>query len=364
MPRLNVGVDIGSTSIKAVQIKISGKKVTVVKAAEIPLKVGVVVAGEIKDIEELSNAINELWKVGKFTTKNVTVGLANQQILVRELVLPWEPAKIFKDALPIRIGDAFSRSPSELILDYYPIDIYSSGDLIQQKSLVVGAYLQAAENAAEALTLSKLRVKKADFSPFALIRASMVNNSKGIKLKPNTGKPYEVLIDVGGQITLIAIHEQGKPLYVRIIPAGADAVTRALSEQLKIRFDVAEVLKKSIGLQEVGGEQIKSPIPQDVPDESIPDAQHIINSMAGHLVQEVRKTIEYFLSLVQDSDGIERILLSGGGSLIPGYAQRIASELRIPTTFLAPMNTFAKNKDIKTKDPNMSLAFGLALEVK
>ena len=364
MTRLNVGVDIGSTSVKAVQIKVSGKKVNIVRAAEVPLKVGTVVAGEVKDVEDLSNSINELWKLGKFTTKNVTVGLASQQILVRELALPWEPPTIFRQALPIRIGDAFNMSPSELILDYYPVDIYTSGDLIQQRALIVGAYLQAAENAAEALTLSKLRVKRADFSPFALIRASMVTRNKGMKNPQGKERSYEVLVDVGGQITLVSIHDQGRPLYVRVIPAGADAVTRALSENLGIRFDIAEVLKKSIGLQNVGVDQVKSPIPNDVPDSKIPEAQHIINSMAGHLVQEVRKTVEYFLSLLQDSNGIERVLLSGGGSLIPGYAERVASELRTPTAFLAPMHAFAKNKELKLKDPNMAIAFGLALEVK
>ena len=364
MTRLNVGVDIGSTSIKAVQLKVSGKKVSIVKVAEVPLEINTVVEGEVKNIEELSNSINELWKIGKFGTKNVTVGLASQQTLVRDLAMPWEPSEIFRKTLPIRIGDTFPLPARELILDYHPIDIYSAEELIQQRALIVGAKISTAENVAEALTLSKLRVKIADFSPFALIRAGVVTQNKGMKNIQKANPSYEVIVELGGQVTLVAIHNQGKPLYVRIIPAGSDIVTKDLADKLSIRFDVAEVLKKSIGLQKVGEEQTKSPIPKDVPDSSIPEAQYIINSMAGQLVQDVRNTVEYFLNSLPDSQGIDRVLLSGGGSLLPGYAERVASELRAPTSFLAPMHAFSKNKNIKIKDPRMTIAFGLALGVK
>lgn len=368
MSHLNIGVDIGSSSIKAVQIKVTNGKIRIVKAAEVPLERGIVSVGQIKSIEEVSNALNRLWKVGKFRTKDVTVGLANELVLAKTMTLPWEPKNIFRNTLRLRIGDAFAFPVGDMILDYQPLDLITSGTLIQQKALIVGAHSSMAENITEAVELSKLRIRCIDYTPFALIRAAVVTDNGGFKKKgKKKGSPsgnFEVVIDVGGQVTLVAIHKNGKPLYIRFIPAGSEAATRALADRLGLRMEVAELLKKTIGLQKVEDNQMRSPIPNEVPDNRIPEAQAILNFMAGHLVQEVRKTVEYYIANTEEAPIISRILLSGGGSMLPGYAERIASELRAPTAYLAPMHAFTKDKSLTIKDPRMSIAFGLALGVE
>jgi Tfp pilus assembly PilM family ATPase len=64
--------------------------------------------------------------------------------------------------------------------------------------------------------------------------------------------------------------------------------------------------------------------------------------------------------------GIERVLLSGGGSLLPGFAERLASELRAPVALLNPMAALATGaaSRVPNMDPRMNVALGLALEAE
>ena len=149
MAKLNVGVDVGSTSIKAVQISGSRGKIKIIRAAEVPLTRGIVVSGDVKQVEELSNALNVLWKKGKFTTRNVTLGVAGEFTVTRDMDMPWEPEAIFRKALPLRVGDAFPFNPVDMLLDHHPLELKGVSGLIQQRSLVVAADSGTLENIIE-----------------------------------------------------------------------------------------------------------------------------------------------------------------------------------------------------------------------
>ena len=377
MAKLNVGVDVGSTSIKAVQISGSRGKIKIIRAAEVPLTRGIVVSGDVKQVEELSNALNVLWKKGKFTTRNVTLGVAGEFTVTRDMDMPWEPEAIFRKALPLRVGDAFPFNPVDMLLDHHPLELKGVSGLIQQRSLVVAADSGTLEKIIEGFTISKLRVKNVDFNPFALIRAAVITGEAGEKAtkkkKSKKGaeaeatlpaNDCEVIVDIGGFITMVSIHSHGKPLFVRIVPGGSDAATKALADKLSLRIEMAEVLKQYLGIQGIEPSQLPSDIAEQVSAEKIANGQTIINFVAGHLVQEVRKTVEYYLSVAPEVLNISRIYLSGGGVMLPGLASRLGSELRSPIAKLNPIEVFSTGKSVSSSaiDPNMSVAFGLALE--
>jgi type IV pilus assembly protein PilM len=376
----SIGVDIGSTGVRAAEVEWNGKKLKVLRVAEVPLPRGVVVAGEVRDPDALTAAVKLLWKQTKFSSKTVSIGMGGPQTLVRQVDLPWEPAEIFREALPLRVGSDLPVDPLEMTLDYHPLEEKKQGNFRIQRALVVGSLNAAAENASDALLAAGLKIKRADFIPFALIRAAVATAGDGNPVPGPQGAdeewPCEVVVDVGGQITVVAVHYRGRPLFIRVVPAGSDAVTRALAEHVKISLDTAEAMKHYLGISNIADEavelsedddlyHIKAAI-ADVSPQQREAAQHIVNAMAGHLVQVVRESVEYFLAASPNITGVSRVLLSGGGTLLSGYAERLASELRAPVAFLAPIAAFGTGEasEYTDFDPRMTDAIGLALEVK
>lgn len=369
-----VGVDLGTTGIRGIQIKMNKGIPVITHAAEIPLPQGIIINGELREPGVMANALKLLWKAGKFSTKNVAIGVANQQTLVRQVDLPYEEGEDFKDTLPFKVSQDLPVDVSELSLDYYPLgDFIDSAGNIKRKTLLVGAMNALVENYTQAVTEAKLKAISVDFSGFSLIRSAVyaAGDPTNIPSSPKPDEEYacEVIVDVGTNQTIIAIHHNGRPLFVRLTQGGGDAVTRAISDHLGFRWEVADALKKTLGISGVGGQTDKalSKLVAEVPRESIPVAQQITNMMASSLVQAVRESTEYFLAASPQVTEVSRVFLSGGGSMLPGFGERVAAELRTQVGILAPVGKFSNPKkadNFKGFDPRYNTAFGLCLEAE
>lgn len=368
MAKKLVGLDIGSTSVRAIQLK-KGRNggISIQRAVEYPLPRGIVVAGEVRDPDALRDVLTDMWKLHKISGKIVNVGLSGPQTMVRQIDLPYETEEVFREALPLRIGVDLPVDPTEMTIDYYPLARRLVGTVDMQRTLVVAALNIVAENMVDACMGAKLKIRRADYAPFAIIRAAVATAGNGAEVpaapQPGEERSCEVVVEVGGQVTIVAIHDRGRPLFIRTVTGGSDSVTKALSDQLQLGWETAEALKKSLGIGQISSDAAEiaeltshiSPARQAV-------SQQIINLMAGSLVQVVRESVEYFLSVSPDIVGVDRILLSGGGALLPGYAERLAGELRAPVEMLTPMAQFAKFGS--ELDPRMTVALGLALEAE
>ena len=219
MANTSIGVDVGSTSIRAAEVKYNGKTMKVLRVAEVPLERGIIIGGEVRDPEALTDAVKELWKLGKFSSKIVSVGIGGPQTLVRQVDLPWEAPEAFREALPLRIGSDLPVDPHEMTIDYHPLEDHMKGKVRVQRALIVASVNSVAENTADALLNAKLKLKRADFSPFALIRTAVIAAGTGAPVPepqgPDEEWDCEVVVDVGEQTTIVAIHHLGRPLFIR-----------------------------------------------------------------------------------------------------------------------------------------------------
>lgn len=372
MARSVIGVDIGSTAVRGAEVHVKKGRPVITKAAEIPLPPGAVVAGELREPTVLQNALKLLWKTGRFSRRDVAIGVANQQTLVRQVDLPLEIGEDFKETLPLKVAQDLPVDASELTLDYYKLEDYIDGrGRPHRKALLVGAMNTVVENAAAAVSEAKLKPTVIDFSGFSLIRTAVYGYGDP-KNVPGTPRPdediaCEVIVDMGAQLTIVAIHYGGRPLFVRLASGGGDSVTRAISDHLGLRWEVADALKRSLG---IGGivptDKASARLIDEVPEAAVGVAQQIVNMMASSLVQSVRESVEYFLAASPQVTGISKVYLSGGASLLPGYADRVAAELRSEVALLTPLKDFGKGRRAKKfagLDPKFALAVGLGLGV-
>ena len=121
MAKTRIGLDIGSTAVRAAELT-EGSPPSVVRAAQVPLAAGAVENGEVKDIEAVSEALRELWSRGGFKSKKVWMGVGNQRVVVREISLPWLPEKELRQSLGFQVQEFIPMPVDEAVLDYHVIE--------------------------------------------------------------------------------------------------------------------------------------------------------------------------------------------------------------------------------------------------
>jgi type IV pilus assembly protein PilM len=367
LARKSIGIDIGTHSIKGVEIVESKSKIEIVKAAEVYLEPGAVVNGSVYDYDAIVAGVDQLYVAAGFKKSPVTVGMGGPNVYPRAKEFIWEPEETFNQALPYQVSDMLD-NPEDYIIQHHPMGQYEDGTPVyKQKSMVVAAPFMEVEEIGQALLAADVKLRKADYVPFALVRAAdgITKRKHAIPAypKPDEDLEVEVIIDIGASLTTIAIHDRGCILFLRTFPGGSAGITQALQEQLSLSYEVAEDLKKNLGISQVTEELRKKKNLADLSDEEHAIASQIGSIIAGSWIQQIRETVDYWVFEVDNSVNVKRILLSGGGVKFGGFAQRVASELRAPVGLLKPLKAYGTKQGAKPNlDPRMSVAFGLALD--
>lgn len=355
---MSVGIDIGTSSIRAVEINRKGKSAKITRAAEASLPRGVVVGGEIRDPEAFVEILTELWKSAKMRSRAVHMAVSGKASVVRQMDLPYEDPETFRNALAFRVGDELPVDPDELTLDFHPMETFMDGEVKMQRCLIVGSYNMSVETTADILSDAGLRVIRADYAPFALIRLHHL--MAGLPEIPRTDKdvqwPVSVIIDVGTTSSTIAIHYNARPMYIRTVDGGADSITQAVSEQLSISKDEAAVIQQQVFHS-----------PEDVDPKTRKVVNYITKALVGGLVQAIRESVDFYATASTSMESIDQVFVSGGGTLAAGYVEQLASELAAPVHELNPIKQFGTSEVKKTYEDQgrrFAVAAGIALEVK
>jgi type IV pilus assembly protein PilM len=340
--RTVVGLDIGSAGVRAAEMDLSRRRPPTLRAfAAVPLPEGAVRAGVVVDPAAVTEALKRLWKQGGFSTREVTFGLANEGVLVRQLDLDWMPPADFRKAIRYQVADTLPVPVEEANLDYHVLEeLELPGEKPGESRKVVRILLVAAtrdvvDGFFEAIRAAGLRPVRADLRPFALIR--LINAS----LDPEA--PTEAIVDIGADTVAVTVHSGGRPRFVRMIPGvGSGAITRALQDRFGWSPEDADSTKIALGLPAVEGE-LEHP------------AQDLIVKQVTTLISEVRATLDYFRSAGKDSGAepvqLSRVLLTGAGSRLGGLAERLADQLGVPVEPLSPLAGIRKRHRLRL-DPD------------
>ncbi len=119
--RTAIGLDIGTSVVRAVELSFGRDGVTLDRFGQVVLPDGVVRDGEVVDAETVTKAIKELWSATHFGAKKVVLGVANQRVIVRQLDLPWMEQGELRKSLAFHVADFLPISVEDSVLDFYPI---------------------------------------------------------------------------------------------------------------------------------------------------------------------------------------------------------------------------------------------------
>lgn len=344
MGKTVIGLDIGSSAVRAVQLRIGARgPATLERVGQVALPVGTVREGEVVDVEALGDALRTLWSRHGFKGRKVAVGVANQQVVVRQVELPYLPDDELRQSLQFQVQELIPFPVEQAVLDFHVTGVYETEDGARfSQLLLVAAQRTMVDAVLAALAKAKLEPVNLDLHAFAMLRSlapqSVIDAGEG-----------ELLVDVGHGVTNLVVHDNGVPRFVRILLMGGGAITDGLSNALGLPAEEAEHTKLTLGWQDAFDDE----------------AGRLIAERADHLVEEIRGSIDFYASQ-EDSVPVQRVVLSGGAGQLHGLAERLGLTLGIPVERGHPMQEVRIGKvDMEPErlvesEPYLAVAIGLA----
>lgn len=337
-----VGVDIGSTSIRAVEVTgVGTKHPSVSRFYTFPLPEGAVKNGEVLEVNTVAAALKQLWSAARFSSKEVVLGVGNSKVLVRDLTVPkLSPAEI-KESLPAHVQELLPVPVADALLDFYPISEGMSDNGPVVNGLLVAAIKESVLTNVKAVLLAGLTPVGVDLIPFALTRLTSPARMMG-----NVAH-----VDIGARTTNVIVTSSGVPQFVRIIANGGSDLTAALVDRLDLDVPEAENLKRSLGL---GGVSVR---PENV------EAVTIIREVTGNLLNSLKNTLGYFAN-TRHNEPYSGIVLTGGGAQLFGFADALSEMTRIPVVLGDTFGSIDVSRDAAKGTQSqlgMNVALGLAL---
>ncbi len=306
MAKQCIGLDIGSSCVKAVQLKRKANGWALQAFGMQPLVPQAIVDGTIMDQGAVSEAIRQLWSRLRLRQKEVAIAIAGHSVIIKKIMVPM----MKPDELAANIRNEaehhipFGRDDVEI--DYHVTNpLTPSGQtellLVAAKKEVVSDYIQVVRDA-------NLSPQVVDVAAFASQNGFEAN----YQLDP---RDTVVLINIGAAISNINIVRSGVSLFTRDVTIGGNAFTEEIQKQMGIAADEAEAYK-------VGGSQTEDGV---VPQEVLRVMEGVSEVMAG----EFQRSLDFFLATTADAN-VTRIALAGGSAKVTSLHRAIERRSRLP----------------------------------
>jgi len=337
-----VGLDIGSSAVKAVEIRPAGKGYKVVAFGSEPVPPDSIVDGAIIDSSAVADAIKRLFSNKAFKTKEVAASLSGNAVIVKKISLPTMTEAELGESIQWEAEQYIPFDIQDVNLDYQILN--ASGEGGQMDVLLVAAKKEKIAGYTGVISQAGKTPVIVDIDAFALQNAYEINYG----FDP---REVVVLLNAGASAININILTGDMSVFTRDISMGGNAYTEAVQKELNLPFDTAESLKK-------GHPPVDGPAFEDV--------RPVLHAMTENVLLEVQKTFDFFKATAS-SDQIHRIVLSGGASRVDGFAETLHDRFGTPVEQFDPFKKVAFEpgklgiQDPDSVVPTAAVAVGLAL---
>lgn len=339
-----VGLDIGSGSLKLLEILDTPQGFYLNEFKQLPLPHGVIVNGEVIRSEELTNAIKSIFSLSRCRKKGVVTSLSGNSVVIKKINFNL----MSDDELRELILDEGSKYlPFDDMEEvYFDFQILKGSDVNpnQIEVVLVAARKDIVDKFTEAVTNAGLSVVIMDVDTFAL--ETMYEENYDVKYED---EDVDFLINIGASITNINAVKGGVSIFTRDFVQGGNIITEALAAKLGVSFEEAELIKVGKVKGATGGDNL----------------QIELLIFAEPILTELERSIDYFRS--RSRDNIKHIILSGGTASIYGLAQELERRLGIKTEIVNPFRKIKCNEKVIDQatlaeiGPQAAVGVGLAL---
>jgi type IV pilus assembly protein PilM len=344
-PKALVGLDVGSSAVKAIELRPAGRGYRVAALGSEPVPPDSIVDGAIVDGAAVAEAIRRVFKNKAFgRTKEVAASLSGSAVIVKKITLPIMTEAELADSIYWEAEQYIPFDIQDVNLDYQVIDSGTSPDSKgTMDALLVAAKKEKIADYTGVISQAGRVPVVVDVDAFALQNAFEVNYG----FDPNA---VVVLLNAGASAININILSGEQSLFTRDISIGGNAYTEAVQKELGLPFETAERLKK--------GEHVDAAPHADV--------HLILRAMTDNVLLEIQKTFDFFKATAS-TDRIDRIVTTGGASRVDGFREALAERFNTAVEALDPFKAVALDSTkLGIADPDAvrstsAVALGLAL---
>jgi len=319
MPRNCVGLDIGSSSIKMVQLKESSSGVQLVNFGIELLPSESIVDGAIMNQSAVVDAIKTLKANLGIRQKQVALAISGHSVIIKKIQVPEMTPDELEEQIPWEAEHHIPFSRDDVHIDHEVL-VADDGQG-QMELLLVAAKKEVVDDYSQVVLGAKLQPTVMDVAPFSVQNA----------FEASYALPEEddavVLVNVGAALSNINIMRHGTSAFTRDVNMGGNAFTEEIQKRLGVSQEEAEAWK--IGSSGPGAHEV---IPQEV--------QVVLSEIADVMAGKFQRSLDFFLTSAPDA-AVSKIYMCGGAAKVPSLQKALEEKARVPVEIMDPFRRLA-----------------------
>ena len=308
-------IDIGSHSIKLLQLKKTGKNYHLQHFGVMPLKHESIVDGTIMDAGSVIDSIRNLVQMEKIKTKDIVTSVSGQSVIVKKIRVQQMTQKELSASITWEAEQHIPFEISDVSLDFQIIPPHSDDGAPndnQMDVILVAARKSKLDDHIGILNEAGLNPVIVDTDVFAIENEFEIN-----------GEPDDevtALVDLGAAAMNINVLQRATTLFQHDIAMGGNRYNEALQNEFAISYEEAEALKMGVGFTE---------------DRGLDEVLPLLVTVSEELCDELKRSLDFFRSTTENV-AIKKMVLSGGCARMKGLEVLFSKRLRMPVEIANP----------------------------
>ncbi len=332
----HLGIDIGNSGVKIVELQKNGNKFNLLTYGFAEL-VNISNNDWQDDIKYTAKVIDKVLKKSKVLSSSAVAALPSFKIFSSVLSLPQVPKKDMEELISREAGEIMPMPVEEMILDWKKMNKASKKDKYV-KIFVTGAPKKLVQSYIDLFKEANINLISLETESFSLIRSLLGKDMSNI-----------LIVEIGAGTTDIFISQKGIPVLSRSIDFGGQEIAKIISQNSSISIEEAEQFKKDLG-------NLNS-------EDGLPD---FIEDAIKPIIDEMKYVLDLFSK--KTNQEAEKIVLSGGSSLLPGLPDYLSQKFNLNTVIGDPWIKVNYRQELKPVlseiGPRLAVAIGLAMREK
>jgi type IV pilus assembly protein PilM len=335
-----IGIDIGSSSVKLVQIKDLKGSYQLLNVGIVPLPPEAIVDNTLMDTSAIVDALKSLVTSLGVKIKDVACSISGNSVIIRKITLPVMPVEELEDQIAWEAEQYIPFDINDVNLDFQILSPDSVDPskmvilLVASKRDIINDYVAVFNEAGMVLSV-------VDVDSFAVQNAFEINHDSGTE-------DVTALINIGASVMNINVIKDGISLFTRDVQMGGNLYTEEIQKQLGLSGLEAESIK--ILASETNNIELLA----------------VITKVNESITQEIRRSLDFYNSTASD-DRISKVFVSGGCSKGYNLIEAISEKIDLPVERINPFAKLTFNeKDFDPEylqeiGPLMAVTVGLAI---
>ncbi|MCK6554440.1 pilus assembly protein PilM [Candidatus Binatia bacterium] len=335
-----LAVDIGSSTIKVVEVRGKVGHLRVLNAATLPTPAGAIQNNMVFETDAVAEAVKALRESCGIRARKVITAVPGPAVIIKRVTLPVQTSQELENTILFEAGNFIPEDLDNVNLDYQVTDYLEDGK--RMEVLLVAAKKDIVASYSETVRAAGLLPVLIDVDYFCLENMFEVSYEP-----PETGAI--ALVNIGARYSSINIMKAGRSTFTGDVPVGGRDLSEALMRDLGVDAERAEVLKAGGAADDDLAEQVAG----------------VLEAGTASLIDEIHHALSFFWTAATD-ETIDKVYLSGGMARMPGFAQQLSERVQAPVEIANPFANVEIDRQVDTpalrqQAPEFAVAMGLAI---